>query len=63
MRQGTIELVILGFAFLGLQAWWISMTIKNGRTGEVDKWGQRSTSTKEEEIERAKRRLENLFRS
>ena len=42
MKQGTIEIILLALIFMSLQFWWIRMTIKNGRTGEVDKWGQRT---------------------
>ena len=63
MKQGTIELIILCFAFLALQFWWIRMTIKKGRTGEVDKWGRRSISNKDNDIEITKKKLEKLFKS
>jgi len=39
------------------------MTIKNGRTGEVDKWGQKTNKKKLNELEKAKQDLEKLFRS
>ena len=39
------------------------MTIKNGRTGEVDKWGQKSSSKQLNELDQAKEELEKLFRS
>ena len=63
MKQGTIELTLFGLIFLSLQFWWIRMTIKNGRTGEVDKWGQKTSSKKLNELEKAKQDLEKLFRS
>ena len=63
MNQGTIELILFGLIFLSLQFWWIKMTIKNGRTGEVDKWGQKTSSKKLNELEKAKQDLEKLFRS
>ena len=63
MKQGTIEIVLFALIFLSLQFWWIRMTIKNGRTGEVDKWGQKITSKKLNELEKAKQDLEKLFRS
>ena len=63
MRQGTIELIILAVAFLSLQLWWIRMTIKNGRTGEVDKWGQKTIQKKDNELEKTKKDLEKIFRS
>ena len=63
MRQGTIVLSLLAIAFLLLQVWWIIMTIKNGRTGEVDKWGQKTTQKKDNELEKTKKDLEKIFRS
>ena len=63
MKQGTIELVLFALIFMSLQVLWIMMTIKNGRTGEVDKWGQKTTSKKPNELEKAKQDLEKLYRS
>ena len=63
MKQGTIEIVLFALIFLSLQFWWIRMTIKNGRTGEVDKWGQKTTQKKLIELEKDKQDLEKLFRS
>ena len=63
MKQGTFELIFFALVFLSLQAWWIRMTIKNGRTGEVDKWGQKTNNRKLNELEKAKQDLEKLFRS
>ena len=63
MRQGTIELIILAIAFLALQVWWIKMTIKEGRTGEVDKWGQKTIQKKDNKLEKTKNNLEKIFRS
>ena len=63
MKQGTIELILFALIFLSFQFWWIRMTIQNGRTGEVDKWGQKTTSKKLNELEKAKQNLERLFRS
>ena len=63
MKQGTYELILFALIFLGLQFWWIRITIKNGRTGEVDKWGQKTNSTKLNELDKAKQDLEKLFRS
>ena len=63
MKQGTIELILFALIFLSFQFWWIRMTIQNGRTGEVDKWGQKTTSKKLNELEKAKQNLEKLFRS
>ena len=63
MKQGTIELTFLCLIFIGLQIWWITMTIKNGRTGEVDKWGQKTHPKKEPDLQKTKQSLEKLFRS
>ena len=63
MKQGTIELIFFALIFLSLQFWWISMTIKNGRTGEVDKWGQKTNSQKLNELEKAKQDLEKIYHS
>ena len=63
MKQGTLELIFFALIFLSLQFWWIRMTIKNARTGEVDKWGQKTNKKKLSELERAKEDLEKLFRS
>ena len=58
-----IDLIFFALIFLSLQFWWIRMTIKNGRTGEVDKWGQKTNPKKLNELEKAKQDLEKLFRS
>ena len=63
MKQGTIELIFFALIFLSLQFWWISMTIKNGRTGEVDKWGQKTNSQKLNELEKAKQDLDKIYHS
>ena len=63
MNPGTIEIILFALIFLSLQFWWIRMTIRNGRTGEVDKWGQKTTPIKLNEFEKAKQDLEKLFRS
>ena len=63
MRQGTLELIFFALFFLSLQFWWISMTIKNGRTGEVDKWGQKTSLKQVNQLEKTKQDLEKLFRS
>ena len=63
MRQGTLELIFFALIFLSLQFWWIRMTIKNGRTEEVDKWGQKTNPKKLNELEKVKEDLEKLFRS
>ena len=63
MKQGTIELILFALIFLSLQFWWIMMTIKNGRTGEQDKWKKQTNKIKPNEFEKAKQDLDKLFRS
>ena len=63
MKQGTIEVIFFALIFLSLQFWWISMTIKNGRTGEVDKWGQKTKSQKLNALEKAKQDLDKIYHS
>ena len=63
MKQGTIELIFFALIFLSLQFWWIRMTIKNGRTGEVDKWGQKINSQKLNELDKAKQDLDKIYHS
>ena len=63
MKQGTIEIISVTLIFLSLQLWWILITIKNGRTGEVDKWGQKTSLKNKLELEKTKQDLERLFRS
>ena len=31
LNGGYVALAVVGLVFLGLQVWWISMTIRNGR--------------------------------
>ena len=63
MEQGTIELILFAIVFISLQFWWIRMTIKNGRTGEVDKWGQKASTNQVNDLEKVKKDLDKLFRS
>ena len=63
MKQGGFELIFIALVFIGLQFWWITMTIKNGRTGEVDKMGEKEYESKDNQIEANKQDLEKLFRS
>ncbi len=51
MNGGYVALVVVGLIFLGLQAWWISMTIRNGRN-------ERVLINQTDEI---KKRLEKIF--
>ncbi len=63
MKQGTIELIFFTLIFFSLQFWWIRMTIKNGRTVEVDKWGQKTNSQKLNDLEKAKQDLDKIYHS
>ena len=63
MKQGTIEIIFFSLIFFSLQFWWIRMTIKNGRTGEVGKWGQKTNINELNDLEKAKQDLEKIFRS
>ena len=53
INGGYVALVLVGLMFLGLQIWWISMTIRNGRHDRV-----LMNQTETEEI---KKRLEKIF--
>ncbi len=55
MKQGTLELAFLGIAFLALQAWWVSMTIKNEPKEKV-------SDSNLDQLAATKKRLENLFK-
>ncbi len=55
MRQGAVELICLGLTFLALQAWWLSMTIKNGQN-------RRMTSTNKDSLAEKRKKLENLIK-
>tara|TARA_Y100001968_G_C18757174_1_gene436082 strand:- start:200 stop:370 length:171 start_codon:yes stop_codon:yes gene_type:complete len=55
MKQGFLELSLVGIAFLALQIWWINMTIRNGRNKKV-------IETNLDPLEATKKRLENILR-
>jgi len=55
MKQGTLELVSLAVAFLALQVWWISMTIKNGQN-------ENDIQIEQDPLDQEKKRLENLLK-
>ncbi len=52
MKSGTIDLILLIVAFLGIQVWWLRMTIKND--GEK--------VNKEDLLNTAREKLEKSFR-
>ncbi len=51
LNSGYVALVFIGVVFFGLQFWWLSMSIKNGRNENILK-------NQNDEI---KRRLEKIF--
>ena len=51
--DGYIPLALVAIVFFGLQVWWISMTIRNGRNQRV--------LEKEDQIDEIKKRLEKIF--
>ncbi len=53
INGGFIALSIVGVVFLGLQVWWISMTIRNNRNQRV--------LINPNETEEIKKRLERIF--
>ncbi len=55
MKQGSLELIFLGAAFLALQVWWIRMTIKNGQD-------KKSITVDEDSLARQKILLEELIK-
>ena len=53
MNGGYVALAVVGVVFLGLQVWWISMTIRNGRNERV--------LINQNQTEEIKKRLEKIF--
>ena len=53
LNDGYIALFLVVALFLGLQIWWISMTIRNGSNKSILK--------KQDQIEDIKKRLEKIF--
>ena len=53
IKGGYVALVVVGIVFLGLQFWWISMTIKNERNEKV--------LLNQNQTDEIKRRLEKIF--
>ena len=53
INGGYVALVVVGIVFLGLQFWWISMTIKNERNEKV--------LLNQNQTDEIKKRLENIF--
>ena len=53
MKGGYVALAFVGVAFFGLQVWWISMTISNGKNERVQ--------TNQHQTDKFKKRLEKIF--
>ena len=53
MNGGYVALVVVGLVFLGLQVWWISMTIRNGRNKRI--------LINQNQTDEIKKRLEKIF--
>ena len=53
INGGYVALVIVGIIFLGLQFWWISLTIKNERNEKV--------LLNQNQTDEIKKRLEKIF--
>ena len=53
INGGYVALTVVGLVFLALQVWWISMTIRNGRTKRV--------LTNQNQTGEIKKRLEKIF--
>ncbi len=53
INGGYVALVVVGIVFLGLQFWWISMTIKNERNEKV--------LLNQNQTDEIKKRLDKIF--
>ena len=53
INSGYVSLAVVGIIFLGLQFWWISMTIRNGRNEKV--------LLNQSQTDEIKKRLEKIF--
>ena len=53
LNGGYIALVVVGALFFGLQVWWISMTIRNGRNERL--------ILNQNQTDEIKKRLEKIF--
>ena len=53
INGGYVALAVVGLEFLGLQFWWISMTIRNGRNERV--------LINQNQTDEIKKRLEKIF--
>ena len=53
INGGYVALAVVGLVFFALQVWWISMTIRNGRSKRV--------LTNQNQTDEIKKRLEKIF--
>ena len=53
MNSGYVALSFVGLIFIGLQVWWISMIIRNGRNENV--------LINQDQTDEIKKRLEKIF--
>ena len=53
INGGYVALVVVGIVFLGLQFWWISMTIKNEKNEKV--------VLNQNQTDEIKKRLDKIF--
>ncbi len=53
MNGGYVALAVIGVVFIGLQIWWISMTIRNGKNERVP--------INQIQIDEIRKRLEKSF--
>ena len=53
INGGYVALAVIGTVFLGLQIWWISMTIRNGRNQKV--------LINQSQTDKSKKRLEKIY--
>ena len=53
INAGYVALWVVGLVFFGLQIWWISMTIRNGRNEKI--------LINQNQTDQIKQRLEKLF--
>ena len=62
IRQGIFPLATLAVIFVGLQVWWISTTIKNGRESENTlQTKKEANGSKKDPLKDKKDKLEKLL--
>ncbi len=55
MNLGNLDLILVVLALLGLQVWWIGMTIRNGQN-------EKPLRSSKDSLKEQKQQLENLYR-